>query len=68
MTTVEEANDQDTQEVPTEQGQEFARLNNLGYIETSAKDGTGVQELMDDIMGQAFNLHLKNRDAIAVAK
>ena len=29
----------------------FATANDMHYFETSAKDGTGVQELMDDVMG-----------------
>ena len=42
----------------------FATANDMHYFETSAKDGTGVQELMDDVMGQAFEIALQNLQSI----
>ena len=45
-------------QVSYEQGKTFATANHMSYFETSAKDGRGVQELMDNIMEQAFQIAL----------
>ena len=39
----------DKREVTKEEADEFAKLNNLKYYETSAKDGTNVDLIFNDI-------------------
>ena len=36
----------------------------MSYYETSAKDGRGIKELMDDIMNQAFQIALDSLEKL----
>eukprot|EP00826_Nyctotherus_ovalis_P040341 TRINITY_DN3971_c0_g1_i11.p3 TRINITY_DN3971_c0_g1~~TRINITY_DN3971_c0_g1_i11.p3 ORF type:complete len:103 (+),score=25.95 TRINITY_DN3971_c0_g1_i11:464-772(+) len=51
--------DIEEREVSTETAQNFAKLNGMEYIETSAKTGTNVKEAFDE-MTKAIYLKVKN--------
>ena len=41
----------DNRKVSKKEAQQFANCHRINYYETSAKDGRGISELMEDIMG-----------------
>lgn len=44
-------------QVSTEEAEEFAKLNNLKYYETSAKNGTNVEKIFKDVGEEIFNTY-----------
>jgi len=52
---------EDQREVPQQEGLEFARENGIAFIETSAKDATGVDTAFSRIVQEIYKLQVKRQ-------
>ncbi|XP_069841306.1 ras-related protein Rab-17 isoform X1 [Dendropsophus ebraccatus] len=53
---------QDYRTVPSEDAQAFAKMNQLLFMETSAKTGNGVKEIFDKVASELLTLEQQNKD------